>query len=235
MTVDKNPDGKRKPNGNGPWAWLSLGFGLLMITLSSAWANSSTLVVLGDSISAGYGLEADQGWVALFEEKLAREQVPVEVVNESISGEVTAGGLARLPSVLKRHQPEWLVIELGGNDGLRGLSPKVMEKNLQKMVALAKENNTRVLLFGMKLPPNYGKAFNRLFEKAYLNVAQAEQVPLLPFFLDGVGGLNELMQDDRIHPNAQAQQQLMENAWEFLAPHLTNSDAVANADPEESS
>lgn len=252
MTADNKPHGKRQRDnrtvhgaarkgtapagrrrGNGVFSWLSLGFGLLMITLTSAWGNSSTLVVLGDSISAGYGMEAGQGWVALFQERLAQEQVPVDVVNESISGEVTAGGLARLPGVLRRHQPEWLVIELGGNDGLRGLSPKVMEKNLQKMVALAKEHDTRVLLFGMKLPPNYGQAFNRLFEQAYQNVAQAEQVPLLPFFLDGVGGLNELMQDDRIHPNARAQQQLMENAWEFLAPYLRN--ALARGEPEKSS
>ncbi|MDX1695731.1 MAG: arylesterase [Ketobacteraceae bacterium] len=205
-----------------------LSFGLLALSVTSAWGNSNTLVVLGDSISAGYGMKADEGWVALFEQRLADKGRPINVVNESISGEVTAGGLARLPGILERHQPRWLVIELGGNDGLRGLSPKVMVNNLAQMIRMAKNAGVEVFLFGMKLPPNYGAAFNRLFEQAYVDVAKNEEVPLLPFFLEGVGGFSELMQDDRIHPNEQAQQQLVENAWTFLKPHLLSESTAMN-------
>ena len=194
--------------------------GLLLVGVSSAWASSNKLVILGDSISAGYGMASDQGWVALFAKRLGEAGIDTAVVNESISGEITAGGLARLPVILEKHQPAWLVIELGGNDGLRGLSPKVMQSNLQQMVALAKAANTNAVLFGMKLPPNYGQAYNRLFENAFVRAAEVEGIPLLPFFLEGVGGFDELMQEDRVHPNAEAQQQLMENAWGFLLPLL---------------
>lgn len=197
-------------------------FVCLLITVGgTAYAeDNQTLVILGDSISAGYGLKADEGWVALLQQRVNQADLDIEVVNESISGEVTAGGLARLPGILERHSPDLLVIELGGNDGLRGLSPKVMTRNLKQMMQLAQAQGVEVFLFGMKLPPNYGKAFNRLFEQAFADAAEAYQVPLLPFFLEGVGGFNELMQADRIHPNQEAQQQLLENAWEFLAPFL---------------
>jgi acyl-CoA thioesterase-1 len=192
----------------------------LLMFAGAGWASSNKLVILGDSISAGYGMNANQGWVALFEQNLSEHGLEIDVVNESISGETTAGGLARLPGILERHKPGWLVIELGGNDGLRGLSPRLMESNLQKMIAMGKAAGADVYLFGMKLPPNYGKAYNRLFEQAFYSVAEAESVPLLPFFLEGVGGFSELMQEDRIHPNEDAQQQLMDNAWEFLEPYL---------------
>lgn len=185
----------------------------------SVWAVDK-LVVLGDSISAGHGVEGGSGWVDLFKEKLAATGSSIEVVNESISGEVTAGGLARLPDILARVEPTWLVIELGGNDGLRGLSPKAMEKNLADMVTMAKQENVKVFLFGMKLPPNYGKQYNRLFEKTFVKIADAHEVPLLPFFLEGVGGMEQLMQSDRIHPNKQAQGVLLNNAWEFLHQYL---------------
>lgn len=178
------------------------------------------LLVLGDSISAGYGIRQGLGWVELFKEQLASKGLHIEVVNESISGEVTAGGLSRLPKILQRIEPKWVVIELGANDGLRGLSPKAMEKNLSAMIDLAKASGAEVFLFGMKLPPNYGKQYTRLFENAYVKVAEKKQVPLLPFFLDGVGGVDSLVQSDGIHPNETAQSILMNNAWEFLNRYL---------------
>lgn len=181
---------------------------------------TATLVILGDSISAGYGLAKGTGWVDLLAQRFEQENIAIKVINESISGEVSAGGLARLPGIIKRLKPSWVVIELGGNDGLRGMSPKVMAKNLTAMIELCEQNGIEPFLFGMKLPPNYGKAYTRMFEKVYVNVAEQKSVPLLPFFLEGVGGFETLMQDDRIHPNAQAQQQLLTNAWEFLARHL---------------
>lgn len=200
---------------------------LLIFVAAPGWAEASavsqgakTLVVLGDSISAGHGIRKGAGWVDLFDEHLANQGHTINVVNESISGEITAGGLSRLPKVLQRTQPDWLIIELGGNDGLRGLSPKAMEQNLLNMVELAQANNVEVFLFGMKLPPNYGKQYNRLFEKVYTQVANKKQVPLLPFFLDGVGGVEGLMQADGIHPNETAQAILMKNAWEFINSYL---------------
>ena len=193
---------------------------LLVPVIGMAAAEGKTLVVLGDSLSAGYGLKQGTGWVALFERRLAERGIALQVVNESISGEVTAGGLARLPGIIERVEPDMLVIELGGNDGLRGLSPKVMEKNLGKMVAMAEAKGIEVFLFGMKLPPNYGAAYNRLFEGAFTKVAEEYGVPLLPFFLDGVGGYLEMMQADGIHPNQGAQGRLMENAWGFLEGYL---------------
>lgn len=193
---------------------------LSFVVLSAPASAADRLVVLGDSISAGHGIESGAGWVDLFKAKLADDNSAIEVVNESISGEVTAGGLARLPDVLERIQPRWLVIELGGNDGLRGLSPKAMGKNLQSMVEMAKEKDIAVFLFGMKLPPNYGKQYNLLFEKTFEKVAKQQQVPLLPFFLEGVGGVENLMQDDGVHPNVNAQSILFKNAWDFLSPHI---------------
>ncbi|MCG8673444.1 MAG: arylesterase [Pseudomonadales bacterium] len=210
-------------------AWVFSLFVLVSIVTSPATADDSItngvnaqpiLVVLGDSISAGHGVDASLGWVKQFSAKLEQSKSNIKVVNESISGEVTAGGLSRLPGILARHKPTWLIIELGGNDGLRGLSPKVMQRNLDAKVKAAQATGAQVFLFGMKLPPNYGKHYNQLFEQAFVKVADANQIPLLPFFLDGVGGVDEYMQSDRIHPNNDAQVILMNNAWTFLSAYL---------------
>jgi acyl-CoA thioesterase-1 len=197
-------------------------FYLLLVTLGlgAPLARAGTAVIVGDSISAGYGVDSQSGWVALFSHKLVAQQIALNVVNESISGDTSAGGLVRLPNILQRHQPEIVIIELGGNDGLRGLSPQALERNLEAMIELCLAANSRVYLLGMKLPPNYGQGYNQRFEAAFVNAAQGKNIPLLPFFLQGVGGNDALMQADRVHPNRAGHMQLAENAWRFLEQHL---------------
>lgn len=182
--------------------------------LQSAYA--ATIVVFGDSISAAYGIEVNKGWVAKLQQKLKQENKSYQVINASVSGETTSGGLARLPQVLSQYQPKILILELGGNDGLRGQPPKLMQQNLQKMIQQAKKQNVKVVLLGMKIPPNYGKAYNQAFEKVFVDVASTEQVPFVPFFLEGVGGHDDLMQADGIHPNEKAQDKLLKNVWPIM-------------------
>ena len=191
---------------------LMLGF---CLTVNQAIA--ANIVVFGDSISAAYGLEVNKGWVAKLQHKLAQQKNnQYVVINASVSGETTTGGLTRLPVVLKQHQPKILILELGGNDGLRGQSPKLMQQNLQAMVKQAQQQKVTVLLLGMKIPPNYGKAYTQAFEKVFAQVAKQQKVAFVPFFLEGVGGNNQLMQADNIHPNAQAQDKLLQNVWPTL-------------------
>ena len=177
------------------------------------------MLVVGDSISAGYGLDkVEEGWVALLQEKLKPRGI--EVVNASISGDTTAGGLTRLDALLDRVRPGWVLIELGGNDGLRGLTPAQMNANLTAMIDKARAAKARVLLLGMQIPPNYGKRYADLFQRVYGDVAQATGAALVPFLLDGVGGHDGLMQTDGIHPNAAAQPLLLEQVWRQLQPLL---------------
>jgi acyl-CoA thioesterase I len=191
---------------------LMLGF---CLTVNQAIA--ANIVVFGDSISAAYGLEVNKGWVAKLQHKLTQQKNnQYTVINASVSGETTTGGLTRLPMVLKQHQPKILILELGGNDGLRGQSPKLMQQNLQAMVKQAQQQKVTVLLLGMKIPPNYGKAYTQAFEKVFAQVAKQQKVAFVPFFLEGVGGNNQLMQADNIHPNAQAQDKLLQNVWPTL-------------------
>ncbi|MFC6635073.1 arylesterase [Microbulbifer taiwanensis] len=171
------------------------------------------LLVLGDSISAAYGIDEAQGWVQLLRDRLERGGESIEVVNASISGETSSGGLARLPRLLKEHQPRWLIVELGGNDGLRGYSPMALQRNLQQMVKLAEKAGAEVLLLGMRMPPNYGRAYTEAFAAVYPKVAEAEQVPLVPFFLEPVALLDGAMQTDGIHPTAVAQPALLDHVW----------------------
>ncbi len=178
------------------------------------------MLVVGDSISAAYGIDKEQGWVALFERQYLDQCPGLKVNNASVSGETSAGGAARLPTLLREVQPDIVVIELGGNDGLRGLSPQAMENNLRRMVKLSREAGAAPLLFGMYLPPNYGESYRRLFGNAFERVADSEEVPLLPFFLDGVGAVDGMMLDDGIHPNAAAQPRLLDNARSLLDPAL---------------
>ncbi|AIL74922.1 arylesterase [Acinetobacter baumannii] len=192
---------------------------LLLISLSMLpmFVSAKTILILGDSISAGYGIDPKQGWVQLLQKRLD-QQYPKQhkVVNASVSGETTSGALARLPKLLQTYKPEVVVIELGGNDGLRGQPPQMIQKNLSQLVQLSQKQKAKVILFGMKIPPNYGTAYSKAFENNYKTVSQKYQVKLLPFFLNGVAGQKQLMQNDLIHPNAQAQSKLLNLAYPYI-------------------
>lgn len=194
-----------------------LGF-LALVLSANAYSANVNWVVLGDSISAGYGISADSGWVNLLQKQLDEEGYSIQLHNESISGDTSAGGLARLPEIITRIKPHKVIIELGGNDGLRGLSPKAMQKNFEKMVKLCQSHKVDVVFLGMKIPPNYGSKYSAMFEGVFSQISQKYNVPLLPFFMEGIGGYEELMQGDRIHPNSDAQKILTDNAWGFLKP-----------------
>ncbi|SFM69237.1 arylesterase [Halopseudomonas yangmingensis] len=193
---------------------------LCLLALSSLSASARTLLIVGDSISAGWGVELEQGWVSLLQQRLAEREMAAAVVNASVSGETSSGGLARLPALLEAHQPDLLMIELGGNDGLRGTPLATMQQNLSQMIELGQAAGADVLLLGMRIPPNYGPRYTQGFEQVFVDLAAQYRVPLMPFFLEGVAGDPALMQDDGIHPRAEAQSQLLENAWPLLADWL---------------
>ena len=171
------------------------------------------ILVLGDSISAGYGIQREQGWVALLAKRLANANPRADVTNASISGETTGGGLARLPDLLKRHRPQLVIVELGGNDGLRGYPVARMQANLEAIVDLCLKNNARVVLLGMEIPPNYGARYVNSFRAVFPTVARSRKVPLLPFLMRDVALDRKLMQRDGIHPTAAAQPKLLEAIW----------------------
>jgi acyl-CoA thioesterase I len=177
---------------------------------------AKTILVIGDSISAGYGIQRNQGWVALLEARVAALQPPYKVVNASISGDTTGGGLARLPRALEIHSPDVVVIELGGNDALRGYPVDKIEGNLDAMATLAKDAGAAVLVLGMEIPPNYGARYTQAFHAIYADVAKRTGATLVPFLLDGVATDDALMQADGIHPTAAAQKQLLETVWPAL-------------------
>jgi len=183
-------------------------------------ASAPVIVVLGDSLSSAYGIPATSGWVALLGERLSREGYAHRVVNASVTGDTTRGGLARLPALLVREKPAIVILELGGNDGLRGIGTQVTAANLGDMIQMSRGAGARVLLLGIKLPANYGPAFGEAFHKIYLDTAASRQVALVPFLLEGVALDPALMQDDGIHPNARAQPVLLENVWPVLEPLL---------------
>jgi acyl-CoA thioesterase-1 len=193
---------------------------LLLVGLLPASAAARTLLVVGDSLSAAYGMEVSSGWVALLGKRLERDKPGYRVVNASISGDTTASGLARLPRLLAEHRPAVVIIELGGNDGLRGLSLEQMKHNINAMIAQAKARRARVLLVGVELPPNYGKSYTERFQAIFREVAAGQGVALVPSLLDRVAIRDELMQPDRIHANASAQPRLLENVWPYLRPLL---------------
>lgn len=174
------------------------------------------VLVLGDSISAGFGIPVQEGWVNLFANRLQQRVAGSKVINASVSGETTQGGLTRLPQLLAQHQPTLTIIELGGNDGLRGTPIKVIENNLRQMVQLSLAANSQVLLVGMQIPPNYGARYTELFAENYLNVAKELDVPVLPFFLEGVAGVEGMMQADGIHPTTAAQPLLVDLIWPYI-------------------
>jgi acyl-CoA thioesterase-1 len=187
---------------------------------SAAQKAPPVLLVVGDSISAAYGLPPGTGWVELLAARLKERGYPQRVVNASISGDTTAGGRARFAALLAQHQPAIVMIELGGNDGLRGGTLASTQANLDAMVDAAKKAGAKVLLVGMQLPPNYGAAYTRQFEALYATVATTHKVPLVPAFFAGFGDQNEMFQPDRIHPTVAAQPKLLDNVWPHLAPLL---------------
>ena len=188
----------------------------LMLCAPAAYSASKTLLVLGDSISAEYGLGRDSGWVSLLQKRLADDKVAVQVVNASISGETTAGGLTRLPALLQQHKPAVLIIELGGNDGLRGLSLAATQSNLREMVKAAERSGARVLLLGMRVPPNYGPDYSKRFAAMYQGLARERNVKLVPFLFAGLEDTERFFQPDRIHPNQRAQPVMLDNVWPAL-------------------
>jgi acyl-CoA thioesterase-1 len=195
-------------------------FLVVMMTLLPWTVSAKTIVVLGDSISAGFGIEVQQGWVALLQNRLAAQHSPYVISNESISGDTSAGGLARIDDALRRHKPQIVLIELGANDGLRGLSPEAMKANLTEMVKRAEKSGAKVLLLAMKIPPNYGKRYIEMFYNIYPQLAAELKVPYVPFILEDVALKTELMQADGLHPNALAQAIVAERIWGYLAPML---------------
>ena len=197
---------------------LALAFALAP-THAAAQALPRKILVLGDSISAEYGMARGAGWVALLQKKLTAEKRPWQVINASISGDTTAGGRARLAQQLAQHQPQVLIVELGGNDALRGLPLLQTQANLAAMTEMAQKAGARVLLLGMQVPPNYGAAYAQQFAEMFNKVAQTEQVPLVPFLLAGFGeaaDTDQWFQADRIHPNLKAQPRMLDNVWPEL-------------------
>jgi len=194
---------------------------ILMVAYASAHAEAPVILVFGDSISAGYGLaHVEQGWVELLKTRLNSQGYGYQVVNASVSGETTAGGLARLPRALELHHPKILVLELGGNDGLRALPIAQMRSNLTQMVDLASAAGAKVLLLGMRMPPNYGPQYTEQFAMVFSDLAREKKLPLVPFLLTDIALSPTLLQGDDIHPNAAGQPILVENVWPTLKPLL---------------
>lgn len=191
---------------------------LPLVAISSHAA--STILVYGDSLSAAYGLSTQQGWVSLMGERLKNEHLPYQVVNASISGETTAGGVSRLKQTIAAQKPQVLILALGANDGLRGLPVEAMQQNLSKMLTLAKQNNIQVLLVGMRIPPNYGPQYTQAFHQTFIDLAQQFKIKLVPFLLENVAGKPALNQDDGIHPTAEAQPIILETVWNTLQTML---------------
>jgi len=192
---------------------------IFLISSVSA-TNNKVVMVFGDSLSAGYGLNPGDGWVQLLRNKLQQTQQHISVVNASISGNTSGNGLSRISADLKRHQPDVLILELGGNDGLRGHPPTLFKSNMQKIIDQSLNKNVKVLLLGMKLPTNYSLRYRTAFETVYVDLAKMNQLPLVPFFMDRVALDPSMMQKDGIHPNKKGQPFLLENIWPTLKPLL---------------
>ena len=193
---------------------------LSLLCLPLAASAGGTIMVYGDSLSAAYGLSQDAGWASLLQARLNQEGLDYTVSNLSISGETTSGGAARIAAALKEHKPRVVIVELGANDGLRGLPPTEMRANLAKIVSASQRARARVLLVGMRMPPNYGKTYTRQFEQVYADVAREFKIALVPYLFLGMDQQRELFQADNLHPTAAAQPMLLENVWKSLLPLL---------------
>lgn len=190
-------------------------FLLLMTFVSISHASGTRILVMGDSLSAGYGIDIKQGWVALLETEMAKNH-QLKWINASVSGETTSGGKARLKKVLQTHQPDYVILELGGNDGLRGQPLNLIRNNLQSMIDLIHTQNAKILLIGIQIPPNYGERYTQAFAKIFPELAEKNQLALVPFLLEGIATNPALMQNDGIHPTAEAQPLVMKN----VLPHI---------------
>lgn len=184
-------------------------------------AETKTILVYGDSLSAAYGIPREQGWVSLLEKRIAEQRLPYRIVNASVSGETTSGGLSRFPANLRQHKPDLVILELGANDGLRGLSVSDMQRNLSEIIQAARATKAEVLLLGMMMPPNYGHRYAQDFKASFTQLALKFKIPLVPFFLDGVAANPELVLDDGVHPTSAGQPRILDNVWTELGPLLT--------------
>jgi len=198
---------------------------LTVLCLPAARGAGQTIVVVGDSLSSGYGIAAEQSWVAMLEDRLQAEGYGYQVVNASIAGDTTAGGLARLPRLLELHDPKLVVIELGGNDGLRGQPVAMLRDNLTKMIELSRQSGAQVVLAGIKIPPNYGPAYTQALAAVYPELAQRYGATLIEFLLENVALNGELMQPDGIHPNGAGQEIVFANVWRVVKDLLAAPDA----------
>jgi len=199
---------------------ISLGLFLDLFSDSVLAKEPPVILILGDSLSAAYEMNSDQSWVHLLKLKLQAEGYNYRILNSSISGDTTEGGLARIPRLLKKYQPEIVIIELGANDGLRGINPAITRENMSRMVQSSQAIGAEVLLAGIKLPPNYGADYIQQFESIYTDIAQQFETLLVPFFMEGVAFKPELLLDDGIHPNVKGQPVLLDNVWQVLQPAL---------------
>jgi acyl-CoA thioesterase I len=191
-----------------------------MFVIVTGASQAATILVWGDSLSAGYQLRPGQDWPTLLQTRLEDKRFPYRVMNGSVSGETSAGGLSRLPAALAQHEPQILILALGANDGLRGLRPQLLADNLEAMIHAAQKRGAHVLLVGMHLPPNYGPAYTQRFNQAFHDVAARHRVPLVPFLLEGFAEQPEMFLADGIHPGVEAQLIILETVWEYLDPML---------------
>jgi acyl-CoA thioesterase I len=194
-------------------------FTSVLVAISTA-ASAGTILVFGDSLSAGYGLPQDKSWVHLLETRLRDERLNYTVANASVSGETSAGGVRRIPDALKQHQPDIVVIELGANDGLRGQNLDVMRQNLEAMIDASRKASAQVLLVGMRLPPNYGMSYTEKFRQAFADIARAKKTAFVPFLFEGFGEDGRYFQADRVHPTSEAQALMLDTIWTGLKPLL---------------
>jgi acyl-CoA thioesterase-1 len=194
---------------------------ILLLAAGAQGSESPTVLIFGDSLSAGYGIDVDQSWATLLQARLEQQGYEHRVVNASISGETTEGGAARIEGALDQFSPQLVILELGGNDGLRGFPPARMQANLQKIVVKAHESGAAVVLLAIRIPSNYGPRYSRAFEAAFRNVAEELEIPMVDFFMDGIALNDDLLQADRIHPTAEAQPLLLDNAWPLISATLS--------------
>jgi acyl-CoA thioesterase-1 len=183
------------------------------------YASQPTVLIMGDSLSAGYGIKLEEGWVNLLQQELT-QKAPAKIVNASVSGETSGGGLTRLPALLNQHKPNIVIIELGGNDGLRGQPLKIMQENLQTMITLSQTSGAKILLVGMQIPTNYGSRYTTQFKETYPTLAEKNKTVLVPFLLEGIATHSELIQNDGIHPTAAAQPTIVKNVLPSLLPMI---------------
>lgn len=201
-----------------------------MLITSAAFAAPKTILVFGDSLSAGYGMPTDAGWVSLLTQRVQSKFAEYQIINASISGETTLGGRNRIRQALQQHRPDLIILELGANDGLRGASIKSIHDNLANIIEICQQNNTLVLLIGMQLPPNYGITYTKKFQAVFTQLAENYQIKLIPFLLAGFGDKHEFFQADGIHPNEMAQHKIVENIWEVLQTMLSDARVATRAE-----